>query len=323
MGVNYTATLTVRRSLSCASFSGMSIFDLIASEAEQFARLLKIGDWGTSGPPVTAPPVEPEPLPAPLPAPPPTPSPPLPPPEPVMPIWSLDGWYRFAKKLPACPGRVGGPIKPWSTVFHTTDMLPDEFSALISAWTSRASDGACAHFLIGRDESQGLIQFVPVSRNGNHAGGKPPPGGHGWYVVDGKNIHPNLVAVGIEVHCAGGVRLLNGAWRLFEDGKAHGMVLPKEDVIEDPLHAGRGWHVVTDYQRDTLDRLLSDLEEVLQPMPASASTISTGEDVPQWGRVVAPRVVGHVTLDPTNRSDPWPNQMAFLRARHAVLSKSK
>jgi hypothetical protein len=287
-------------------------FHGIATEFEQLARLMRLGDWGTCGPdkgshqePVTPP--EPQPI--------------LPPPEQTPPLWSLDGWYRFAKKLPAHAGRVGGPISPWSTVFHTTDMLPDEFSALISAWTSRASDGACAHFLIGRDESQGLIQFVPVTRNGNHAGGKPPPNGHGWYVVGGKNVHPNLVAVGIEVHCAGGVHLVNGEWRLVEDGKVHGMVIPKADVIPDPERLGRGWHTLTEYQLGVMDRLLSDLEEVLHPMPAGATTSSTGEAVPSWGKVETPRVVGHVTLDPTNRSDPWPRGMAWLRARHAVIAE--
>lgn len=298
----------------------MSLFDVIATEAEQLARLLKIGDWGTCGPDPVVPPPDVSPRPDPVPAPPPTPDPPLQPPEVPQPIWSPDGWYRFAKKLPAHPGRVGGPINPWSVVYHTTDMLPDEFAALISAWTSRASDGACAHFLIGRDESQGLIQFVPVKRNGNHAGGKPPPNGHGWYVSGGKNIHPNLVAVGIEVHCAGGVHLINGEWRLVEDGKAHGMPLPKSDVIVDPNSNVRGWHVVTDFQRATLDRLLSDLEEVLAPMPADAKTVSTGEVVPIWGMMPSARVVGHVALDPTNRSDPWPTQCNWLRARQAVIA---
>jgi hypothetical protein len=285
----------------------MSLFSFIANDAEVIARLMKLGDWGTCGP--DQPPPNPPPLPAPEPD-----------PAPIPPIWDPAGWYRFAKKVAAHPGRVGGSITPWSTVFHTTDMLPDEFPALISAWTARAADGACAHFLVGRDEQQGLIQFVPIKRNGNHAGGKTPPNGHGWYVAGGKNVHPNLVAVGIEVHCAGGVHLINGDWRLVEDGKAHGMVLPKADVIPDPVHPGRGWHVVTDYQRAALDRLLSDLEEVLAPMPAGASTVSTGEAVPNWGKVSMPRVVGHVTLDPTNRSDPWPEQMKWLNARQSVIA---
>jgi hypothetical protein len=41
--------------------------------------------------------------------------------------------------------------------------------------------------------------------------------------------------------------------------------------------------------------------------------VSTGEAVPTWAIARSVRFIGHVDLDPTNRSDPWPNGMRALR----------
>lgn len=225
--------------------------------------------------------------------------------------WS-DGWWQGATRKPAHPGRVGGPILPWATVVHTTDMLPEEWAALVHAWTDRPADGSCAHFLIGRTEQDGVVQFVPIMRNANHAGGP----GHGVFDTKAaRGIHPNLVTVGIELHCAGGVRQIGGEWRLVESGVAHGKPIPDADVVLDPQRPGRGWHRVTDYQLAQLGDLLAELELVLQPMPPGANERSTGEAVPSWALPRSPRVVGHCSLDPTHRSDPWPTVMAWLRAR--------
>jgi N-acetylmuramoyl-L-alanine amidase len=258
-----------------------AIVPLEASHLDAAARTVKLGYGGTSGPEL---------------------------------YFSTDGIYIDADHQPAHPGRIGGAIDPFLLVIHTTDMLPDEHAALVSAWTSKPADGACAHFLIGRDESQGLIQFVPVNRNGNHVGGKTPPNGHGWVVVDGKNVHPNLVTIGVEIHNAGGVQLINGAWRLVEDGKAHGAPIPNVDVTPDPKRPGRGWHNVTPYQLATLTKLAAAIVGHMRPMPAGAHTISTGEAVPGWATPpTSLPICGHVDLDPTNRSDPWPPLMLFLR----------
>lgn len=222
------------------------------------------------------------------------------------------GWWAGAIRKPAHAGRVGGAINPWAVVVHTTDMLPEEWAALVHAWTDKAADGACAHFLIGRTEQEGVVQFVPINRNGNHAGGP----GHGVFDTESaRDVHPNLVTVGIELHCAGGVRLVSGQWRLVEDGVAHGQPLPASDVIPDPHRPGRGWHVVTDYQRFRLAALLGELELVLGPLPAGASSRSIGEQVPSWGVPKTARTVGHVSLDPAHRADPWPPTMDWLRAR--------
>lgn len=265
-----------------------------ATAAEALERATGLGNWGTSGPDVDAhPDVDPW--------------------HASAMHWS-SGWWSFANRAPVHPGRVGPMIRPCCTVVHTTDMLPEEWPALLKRWYESPGDGACAHFGIGRSSAEGCVQWVPIMRNGNHAGG----GGHGVFMTAAAAttpIHPNTIAVGIEVHCAGGVHLVDGEWRLVENHKAHGSPLPAADVIPDPIRPGLGWHVVTDYQRKMLTQLLQDLELVLAPMPAGLVARSTGEAVPSWGVPKSARVVGHVSLDPTHRSDPWPPQMQFLNAR--------
>lgn len=227
--------------------------------------------------------------------------------------------------MPAHPGRVGIAIHPFGSVVHTTDMLPGEHGALIAAWTARPGDGACAHFLIGRDEEQDVIQFIPINRNGNHAGGPP---GHGVYRTEsprgtppvahsGRDLHPNLVTVGIELHCAGGVRLIDGTWRLVEDGKAHGPALPAADVIPDPIRPGRGWHRVTGYQLQRLADLLDDLELVLAPVPEGCVKVAFGENPPAYAVLPSARIATHAELDPVHRADPWNEVSDWLRRRVA------
>src|SRR4029079_2768296 len=188
-------------------------------------------------------------------------------------------------------------------VVHTTDMVPEEFAALIKAWTTRPGDGACEHFVVCRTATGVAAQLVPTHRNGNHAGGS----GHGVFdTSDANAIHPNRVAIGIELHCAGGVRQVGGKWRFVEGGVVHGAPLPDADVIPDPVRPGRGWHIITDYQRGRLSALLADLEHVLAPLPAGAMSRSTRGAVPSWAAPTSARVVGHVSLDPDDRADPWP-----------------
>lgn len=260
-----------------------------AGAIELGERLARLGDWGTAGPGAPAPDVHHE----------------------VAHERFVDGWWTGAKKTPACAGRFGGLIKPIATVVHTTDMLPDEWDALVVAWTKRAGDGACAHFLIGRDASHGVIQLVPITRNGNHAGGP----GNGDFVIGGHATHPNLITTGIEVHCAGGVRLVDGAWRLVEDGRAHGAPLPMADVVPDPQRPGRGWHVVTDYQRAMLADLLDDLDAAQAPLPAGVTKRAYGETPPAYAVIPGARVATHAELDPVHRADPWPGLSGWLRAR--------
>lgn len=222
----------------------------------------------------------------------------------------VDGWWARAIRAPAHVGRVGGHIDPWCAVDHTTDMHPDDWHALVLHWLTNAGDGACANFLFGRDESQGVLQLIPILRNGNHAGGPQ----HGVFAVGANRLHPNRVSVGIELHCAGGqLRLIGGEWRFVEAGKMHGAPIPAADVEPDPQRPGRGWHKLTPYQERMRALLHADLDAVMRPMPPGARAVSTGEAVPAWGVPRRARFVGHVSLDPTNRSDPWPNGMRALR----------
>jgi N-acetyl-anhydromuramyl-L-alanine amidase AmpD len=266
---------------------------LNAGPIDVVTRLSRLGDWSTAGPPGDlAAAAEPH---------------------PPAPRWA-DGWWSDARRTPAHPGRLGGPIRPWAVVVHTTDMLPEEWDALATAWTTRPGDGACAHFLIGRDPAHGVLQLAPITRNANHAGGP----GHGVFRVTGAgDLHPNLVAVGIEVYCAGGVHRMGDAWRLVEDGKAHGAPLPDSEVTPDPQRPGRGWHQVTDYQREQLGALLADLDAVLAPVPAGVAKVAFAETPPGYAVLPDTRIATHCELDPAHRADPWPELSEWLRSRGA------
>ncbi len=262
----------------------------IASEADALSRLLNVGSWGTAGPTVHPPELATDVL--------------------ILHPAFTDGWWHGAKRVDCHPGRHGGPIRPYATGIHTTDMLPDEWQALVDAWTKKAGDGACANFLLGRDVQHGVIQFVPITLNSNHMGGE----GHGVFVLkDGTQVHPNLVANGIEVHCAGGVRQIAGQWRLVEDNKAHGSAIDAADVIPDPARPGRGWHKITDYQKAVLRDLLHDLDGAQRPLPEGITTRAFGEEVPAWAKRSSRRVVTHVEMDPVHRADPWPPGCDFVR----------
>jgi hypothetical protein len=230
---------------------------------------------------------------------------------PPHPRW-VSGWWSDAVKRQAHPMRIGGPISPFAVVVHTTDMLEDEFDALVSATCTREGAHNAFHFLIGRHAAQGVVQVAPIDKNANHAGGPS----HGVLVTPkGREYHPNLVTIGIELHCAGGVRKVEGKWRLVEDGKAHGRPIPDDDVIQDPQRPTRGWHRVTDYQYGRLRMLLNDLEPVMTPMPYGTVAKSTSQTPEEWALPRDGRVVGHCSLDFARRSDPWQPTMEWLRTR--------
>ncbi len=222
------------------------------------------------------------------------------------------GLWQNARYLKAHPGRVGPAIVPKTAVIHTTDMMPDSFDALVKAWTTKASTGACAHFLIGRDKNQGVVQFVPITRNGNHAGGSK---GHGWYKSSktGKVIHPNTVSVGIELHSAGHlVKQSNGTWKHRDSGR----LVPKDDVYVDSR--GKGWMRVTPYQLGMLSLLLQSLQ--LPGLSEEWCLVSNGTYAENGVNYFAPttqtKVVGHVTMDPLNKQDPGPQVMQWLNEQY-------
>ena len=225
-------------------------------------------------------------------------------------------WWSRAIRKPAHRGRVGPAIKPWAIVLHTTDMLPGTFNAIVKSWTTTAGAGQCANFLIGRTPEQGVVQFVPIDRNSNHAGGSKEVDGkrvpcHGWLIVDGKRVHPNSVSVSIEIHNAGQLRLVDGKWRSwdYDHKQPQGDPFDPADVEVDAHRPTRGWHKLTLYQHNTLTALLADLEAVLAPMPANVTIESNGPQTNQWAKVQSCRIVGHVTLDPERKTDPGPEVM--------------
>lgn len=275
----------------------MNADDLITDIAQIGVALVKriesLGDFGTAGPDVHPPELAPEVL--------------------ILHPAFVDGWWSGAKRIDSHPKRRGGPIRPYATGLHTTDMLPEEWQALVTAWSTKPGDGACANFLIGRDPAHGVIQFVPITLNSNHMGGP----GHGVFVLaNGTQVHPNLVANGIEIHCAGGVRRVNGQWRLVEGGVAHGAPLPDDDVMPWPGNdPTRGLHRITDYQFEVLGKLLADLDSAQMPLPKGVTTKAFGEEVPMWAHRTGRRVVTHVEMDPVHRADPWQHGCSWLRAR--------
>jgi hypothetical protein len=228
----------------------------------------------------------------------------------IPPGYFSNGLWSLARQTPAFPGRIGGVIAPFAVVVHTTDTVPEAHDGLVHNWTTAIGRGECAHFIIGRDQTQGVIQLTPITNNANHAGGA----GHGSFVAGQQTWHPNLVSVGIEIDCAGQVRQLNGQWRLFEDGHPTGNPLPNADVTPDPAHPGIGYHNVTDYQYQQLGLLLNGLETVLGALPAGCVAQSI-EQPPTWAIFPTGRRVGHVSLHAQDRGDPWPPTCNWIRAR--------
>ncbi len=221
-----------------------------------------------------------------------------------------NGWWSLARQTPANAGRIGAAINPFAVVVHTTDMVPESWDGLVHSWTTQAGLGDCAHFVIGRDSTKGIVQMAPITRNANHAGGD----GHGSFVAGQQTWHPNTVSVGIEVHCAGILHQVNGQWLLIEDGQPQGAAIPDDDVIPDPQRPGVGYHKVTDYQYDQLGQLLDGLEAVLGALPGGCVAQSV-EAPPAYGVFPTGRRVGHVSLDAAHRGDPWPATCDWMRNR--------
>jgi hypothetical protein len=233
------------------------------------------------------------------------------------------GWYDGARRVDAHPGRVGMTIDPEVIVVHTTDCMPGSMPAIVRSWSSVAGNGACAHFIIGRDAASGVVQLIPTNRNANHAGGSPK---HGWYQVphpiDPKfgpeHVHPNTIAIGIELDCAGylGRPLMMAGRKVWYHPDTRRAVA---DVDVD--EHGRGWHRVTTYQYEALGRLIDELRRWIR-LPRIGLTIAPNggyqdNGVP-WAAMTQSAVVGHATLDPTNKTDPGAFVMAWIRSRYGA-----
>jgi hypothetical protein len=234
--------------------------------------------------------------------------------------FTADGWYKAAQRCPAHAKLTGGMISAGGAVVHATERL--SMDLLLGDW-ARGHGGTSAHFVIGQRAataeesatafpSAGLVQTIPITRGSKHAGG--PNGVHGWLQCGTELLHPDLHYVGIALHSA--CRLQWSAGVAIDPRTSR--PLDPSDVFVD--ERGKPWHRVTEYQLETLGRLLDDLDEVILPFPEGAKIAPCGSyerTGTAWAYRSDPRFVGHVTLDPLNHSDPGPQVMAWLRSRYA------
>jgi hypothetical protein len=216
--------------------------------------------------------------------------------------WERGWWYE--NRQPAHAGRIGSPIVPRAVVVHTTDTLGG-YTGMVKRLTTEKGAGSCCHFMIDRDGH--CTQFVPITRNGNHAGGKV----HGNWAELRRTIHPNSISVGIEL--VGGGKL-----KQRKDGTCYhpdsGKDVPLDQVYWDVKN--RPWHKITEQQLYTLRKLLDDLRLVLKPL--GPAIVEPDDDYKKHGvdyfaHPPANWLVGHVSLDPINKQDPGPQIMTWLK----------
>lgn len=214
-----------------------------------------------------------------------------------------EGKWSLATYKEMHSGRIGRSIIPRTLVVHTTDMRPGTFAALVRNWTSQLGRGNGAHFLIGRTEADGIVQFAPIHRNANHAGG-PNCGSIG-------GLHPNTISVGVELHANGLLKKVKGKWANSDNTETY----PDSEVFVD--EHGRGWHRITEYQRDMLKRLWEALKPTLKPWPAGTKVQPNAAYAPngvRYAEAQSPALVGHVSMNVLNKRDPGPEVMALINS---------
>lgn len=216
-----------------------------------------------------------------------------------------DGFWKAALRTDAHPDRLGKTIEPSALVVHATDTAPGLFGNIIRYWQREKGEGNAATWMIGRNQDDGVVQFASIYRNANHAGG-PACGGFrdpGSFAI----VHPNLVTVGVELDCAGRLRYEKGRY-LTWDRKVE---IPRSAVY---VHTdGTAWHEVTGYQMTVLKALWADLYPVLKPWKAVAVPGGTVKQE-KWAKNRWNSLVGHATLNPTNKTDPGPQVMAWVNS---------
>lgn len=240
--------------------------------------------------------------------------------------FDADGWDVMARRWEIHPGRIGPAINPIGAVVHATDMMPDTFAGICKKWRESRGQGNAATYIIGRGPwdgtpepvpTCGLVQFTPITRNSNHAGGFQDH--HGWLVKDGKRVaHPNAEYVGIEIHSGGKLRKGKDKWIQVDSGA----VVEPDDAYVAP--DGTGWHRVTDYQLDTLGVLLDALDSRCRAVPDGWTIAPNGEykrNGVAWAPLGLVRFTTHVELDPINKNDPGPQVTEWLRARYGRVTK--
>lgn len=225
-------------------------------------------------------------------------------------VISTAGQYSGAVFVQAHANRTGPAIQPCAIVVHTTDTLEGSTGAIVRSWSTTPGNGACAHFIV--DRAGVVTQMVSVYRNGNHAGG--PIHGN-WKTPAGKLVHPNVWAIGIELEAGGRLGKRTPAGFVHPDTKR---VIPDANVVTDGH--GIGWHVVTEAQLVALDTLMDALLGVfVTSMPVGTIVEPDGtykaNGVDYYASSPTNNIVGHVTLDPVNKTDPGPQVMQHLRKR--------
>ena len=217
-----------------------------------------------------------------------------------------EGRWSLATYKEMFAGRIGRAIVPRTMVVHTTDMRIGTFAALVRNWTSQLGRGNGAHFLIGRTPADGVVQFAPIHRNANHAGG-PNCGSIG-------GLHPNTVSVGVELDAGGRLKKDDKGW-YYADGVKKYYYAP-EDVFIDSK--GKGWAKVTEYQMQMLRKLWEALKPTLKPYVAGTAVKPNADyakcGVAHFAAAATPMLVGHVSMNPINKSDPGPQVMAEINS---------
>lgn len=222
-------------------------------------------------------------------------------------VFDTGGFYNGATRVNAHPWRVGAVISPEVITVHTTDTTAGTTAAIVHSQSTTPGKGECEHFII--DRSGKFTQLISIYRNANHAGGSPR---HGWFATQyDSHIHPNTIAVGIEVENGGYLgHPINGKW-IHPDTKRE---IASSDVQVDAR--GVGWHKPTDVQLATLITLLTILNRTIKPMRPGLYITPNGtykENGVPWAEVKSPRVHAHASLDPTQKTDCGPFILQRLR----------
>lgn len=194
---------------------------------------------------------------------------------------SEHGWVDWCEKVPAHPGRIGGPIRPRMIVWHDTDTAPGTGPAIVRSWHVGAGAGNCAHFVIA--ENGHVTQMVPVTANGNHAGGQD----HG--TIDG--MHPNIDTVGVEMVSPG-----------FGHGTRHSSL---------EVHLTGLWTPYTDAQLNSARYLALELGRAIRPAWGKLKRlvhVHRPVDDPRLNpdTYVDPLALRHYDINPTQKTDPGP-----------------
>lgn len=218
------------------------------------------------------------------------------------------GLWSLATQRPAHPKRLGRAIVPQTLIVHTTDMKPGTFDAIVKRWTSEPGKGNAAHFLIGKTEKDGVVQFAPIHQNANHAGGANCGG---IKLPNGVIVHPNVCSVGVEIDNAGKLKKDKAGWY----HKDTGYRFAPEDVFVD--EKGRGWEKITPYQITMLSYLWNALRPTLKPYPEGTTVMPNATYESQgsiYGKPTKPSLIGHVSTNPINKTDPGPQVMKEINS---------